>query len=366
MVIPETYFKAVHQGKEVSLCTLQNKNGLVVQVTNYGAIIVSIIVPDRKGKFADIVQGYDHASGYIEGNGSYMGAVCGRCANRIAGGKFTLNDREYTLAVNNGPHHLHGGIRGFDRAVWDIVRSSSGQVRMEYLSSDGEEGYPGNLKAAVEYSLSSENELRIDYFAVTDRTTIVNMTSHSYFNLAGEGSGDILNQELMINAAFFTPVDETSLPNGEILKVKGTPMDFNTLRPIGEHIDDGFEQLRFGAGYDHNWVLNKAYGKMELAAMAHDPVSGRAMDIFTTQPGIQLYTANWVDGEKGKGGKKYYRRWAFCLETQHFPDAVNKPHFPPVTLEPGREYRQSTVHRFYILNNRGASSERYNLQLFQE
>lgn len=346
MIIQESSFNTTHQGKAVSLYSMKNENGMVVQVTNYGAIIVSIIVPDRNGKFTDIVQGYDRAGDYICGNDPYMGAVCGRCANRIARGKFSLNSREYSVAVNNGPNHLHGGIKGFDKVVWDVVRSSSGQVRLETLSMDGEEGYPGNLKVAVEYSLTSENDLRIDYSASTDKTTIVNLTSHSYFNLAGEGSGDVLNQELMINADFFTPIDETSVPTGEILTVKESPMDFTTLRPIGERINDDHKQLHFGTGYDHNFVLNKPYGEMGLAAVAHDPVSGRAMEVYTTQPGIQLYTANWVDGEAGKGGKRYYKRWAFCLEAQHFADAINKPHFPSVVLEPGTEYHQSTVHRF--------------------
>lgn len=349
MIIAESSFKTKHQDKDISLYTLKNKNGLVVQITNYGAIIVSLYVPDRNGKLADIVQGYDNITDYIEGNGPYMGAVCGRCANRIAGGKFTLNDKEYVLAVNNGPNHLHGGNKGFDKAVWDVVHASTGQLKLEYLSEDGKEGYPGNLRVSVNYSLTDQDELKIDYLAFTDKTTIVNLTSHSYFNLAGEGSGDILNQQLMINAKYYTPIDQTSVPTGEILKVAGTPMDFTTMRPIGAYIDNDYEQLRYGTGYDHNWVLNHSYNKPGLAAVAHDPVSGRAMEITTTQPGLQLYTANWVDGEMGKGGKKYNKRWAFCLETQNFADAINKPHFPQVVLNPEEEYRQSTIHRFYII-----------------
>ncbi|MBN1158069.1 MAG: galactose mutarotase [Bacteroidales bacterium] len=349
MLILESSFKKKHKGKEISLYTMKNKNGLVVQITNYGAIIVSLYVPDRNGELADIVQGYDNIEDYMEGNGPYMGAVCGRCANRIAGGKFTLNEKEYILAVNNGPNHLHGGIRGFDKVVWNVIEFSADLIILEYLSKDGEEGYPGNLKVSVKYTITDQDEFRIDYSAVTDKITIVNLTSHSYFNLSEEGSGDILNQQLMINANYYTPIDQTSVPTGEILKVKETPMDFTFMRPIGAYIDTDSEQLRLGSGYDHNWVLDKPYGKMGLAALAHDPVSGRVMEITTTQPGLQLYTANWVDGEKGKGGKKYQKRWAFCLETQCFADAVNKPHFPQVVLKPGLKYYQSTVHRFFII-----------------
>lgn len=347
-IIREESFKGVHNGKPTGLYTLKNKNGLIAQVTNYGAIIVSILVPDRKGNLADIVQGYDTIDEYIKGNGPYMGAVCGRCANRIAKGKFSLLDKNYSLAVNNGPNHLHGGITGFSKVVWDVVRTSPSSVQLAYLSRDGEENYPGNLKVSVTYTLSDKNELRLDYKATTDNTTIVNLTSHSYFNLAGEGSGSVYDQELMINGAFFTPIDDTSVPTGEIRFVKGTPMDFTESRKIGELIDQDDEQLKYGAGYDHNWVLNHRAGTLGLAAVANDPLSGRVMEIYTTQPGVQLYTANWIDGEKGKGGKKYGRRWAFALETQHFSDAVNKPHFPSTILNPGEEFNQTTVHKFSV------------------
>lgn len=345
-IISAESFTGVHKGKPVGLYTLKNKNGLIAQVTNYGAIIVSIYTPDSKGNMADIVQGYDTVSDYINGNGPYMGAVCGRCANRIALGKFMLQGKEYTLAVNNGPNHLHGGITGFNKVVWDVVDSSSSHVKMEYLSKDMEEGYPGDLRVTVTYTMTDENELRIDYQAVTDKTTVVNLASHSYFNLAGEGSGSIYDHELMINAAFFTPTDETSVPTGEILSVTGTPMDFTKPRRIGTFIDQDDEQLRYGAGYDHNFVLRHRTGTVGLAAVAHDPSSGRVMEIFTTQPGVQLYTANWIDNEAGKGGKRYGRRWAFCLETQHFADAINKPHFPPTILNPGEVYSHSCIHKF--------------------
>jgi len=341
-------FKTTREGKEITLYTLKNRNGLIAQITNYGAIIVSLFVPDKNGQMDDIVQGYDDIHDYLNGNGPYMGAICGRCANRISKGKFTLEGMAYDLAVNNGPNHLHGGIKGFDKVVWTVTGYTQNSLELEYLSKDGEEGYPGNLKVGVTYFLTDRDELRIDYSAVTDKTTVINLTSHSYFNLAGEGSGDILNQQLMINARFFTPIDSTSAPTGEIKIVAGTPMDFTELRTIGKLIFADDEQLKFGTGYDHNWVLDKPYGKSGLAAKAIDPVSGRIMEVYTTQPGLQLYTANWVDGEKGKNGHTYGRRWAFCLEAQHFADAVNNQHFPSVILNPGEEYKQCTIHRFFI------------------
>lgn len=344
--ISEDSFNCVHEGKEVSVYTLQNRNGLEARITNYGAIIVSISVPGRDGRMADIVQGYDTIREYIDGNGPYMGAVCGRCANRIAKGKFTLDGSEYTLAVNNGPNHLHGGIKGFNRVVWDVIKHSSSEIKMQYLSPDGEEGYPGNLKVTVTYSLTGENELTIGYHAVTDKTTVVNLASHSYFNLSGEGSGSIYDHELMINGDFFTPTDETNVPTGEIRSVKGTPMDFTSPKRVGADIEMTDVQLNYGAGYDHNWVLRHPSGIQGLAASLYDPVSGRFMEIFTTQPGIQLYTANWIDNEKGKGGKRYQRRWALALETQHFADAINKSHFPSTILKQGEEYKHTSVHRF--------------------
>jgi aldose 1-epimerase len=346
--IKEESFRSVHQGKQTGLYTLKNRNGMVAQITNYGAIIVSIYVPDKMGNLADIVQGYDTIDEYIRGNGPYQGAICGRCANRIAGGKFHLKGKEYTLAVNNCPNHLHGGLTGFSMVVWDVVSHTSEHVALSYLSKDGEEGYPGNLHITVTYTLTDHNELRLDYLAKTDKTTLVNLASHSYFNLAGEGSGSIYDQELMLNGALFTPCDETSVPTGEILKVEGTPMDFRKLRKIGLYIDSDNEQIKFGNGYDQNWVLDHPAGEAGLAAIAHDPASGRTMEIYTTQPGIQLYSANWINNEPGKGGKKYGRRWAFCLETQHFADAINKPHFPSTILNPGEEYKHTTVHRFSV------------------
>ena len=342
----EESFKSIHNGKPTGLYTLKNGNGMVVRITNYGAIIVSIIVPDRNGNFKDIVQGYDTIKEYIEGNSPYMGAICGRCANRIAGGRFELMGKQYSLAVNNGPNHLHGGIVGFSKVVWDVLDADSSQVQLEYVSKDGEENYPGNLRVSVTYMLTGNNELKIIYRAMTDKSTVVNLAGHSYFNLAGEGSGSIYDQELMINARYYTPVDDTSVPTGEILGVRSTPMDFTSPKKIGAEIDSDFEQLRFGAGYDHNFVLDHPAGVTGLAASAFDPSSGRVLEVYTTQPGLQLYTANWIDNEKGKGGKRYGRRWAFCLETQHFADAVNKPHFPSTILNPGEEYRHSCIYKF--------------------
>jgi aldose 1-epimerase len=345
-IIKEEAFRGVLKGKKTGLYTLKNKNGLVAQVTNYGAILVSIFVPDRQGNLADIVQGYDTIDDYINGNSPYMGAVCGRCANRIAKGKFTLLGKEYTLAVNNGPNHLHGGITGFSKVVWDVTDVSESAVKMEYFSADGDEGYPGNLSVTVKYTLTDANELKINYFATTSKATVVNLAGHSYFNLAGEGSGSVYDHELMINGEFFTPTDGTNIPTGEIVSVKGTPMDFTRPKKIGSEIDKADEQLKFGAGYDHNFVLNNRSMVMGLAAEAHDPLSGRVLEVFTTQPGVQLYTANWIDGEKGKGGKKYGRRWAFCLETQHFPDSINVPHFPSTILNPGEEYKHVCIYKF--------------------
>jgi aldose 1-epimerase len=347
-MVNEANFKTVHYGKQTRLITLKNKNGLTAQITNYGAIIVSIDVPDRNGKIADVVQGYDTIDEYISGNGPYMGAVVGRCANRIGKGIFTLNNREYKLAINNGPNHLHGGINGFSKVVWEVMETKANMVHLQYISVNGEEGYPGKVKVTVVYTLTDNNELRLDYRATTDSATLLNLASHSYFNLAGEGSGDAMDQELQINAKFFTPTDDTNVPTGEILSVKGTPMDFTVSKRIGKDINQNYEQLKFGNGYDHNWVLNHPANQTGLAATAFDPKSGRVMEVFTTQPGVQLYTSNWMDNEKGKGGKLYQKRWAFCLETQHFADAINNPHFPSVILNPGEEYKHSCIHRFSV------------------
>ncbi len=345
-LINEDAFVATVDGRQTALFTLRNSNGLVAQITNFGATIVSIFVPDKKGKFSDIVQGLDNIQDYINGNGPFMGALCGRCANRIAGGRFILEGKEYNLAKNNGPNHLHGGLKGFNKVVWDVLESSDNRVVFFYLSKNGEENYPGNLKVQVTFTLTNDNELVLDYEATTDQTTIVNLASHSYFNLGGEGSGKILDHELMINGDFFTPINSTSIPSGEIRSVLNTPMDFTKAKAIGAEISVEDEQIKNGAGYDHNWVLKNRPGELGLAAVASDPVSGRVMEVYTTQPGVQFYSSNWMENEKGKHGKVYNKHEGFCLETQHFPDTINHAHFPSNILKPGEVYRHSCVHKF--------------------
>lgn len=349
-IIKEEAFRGTFKGKQTALFTLRNKNGLVAQVTNFGAKIVSIFVPDARDKFSDIVLGYDTIDEYINGV-PYFGAICGRYANRIDKGKFIIDGREYQLPVNNGPNSLHGGPEGFFNQMFEggaIEKNAEGEsVSMTYLSKDGEEGYPGNLTLKVTYTLTEENDLRLDYEASTDKTTHVNICSHSFFNLAGEGNGDILHHEMKINAKAFTPVSDSLIPIGEIRPVKGTPMDFTNTTIIGKHIDEAYDQLTFGKGYDHNWVLDKKEGEVGLAAEYYDPASGRLMQVYTSQPGVQLYTGNWLDGTaKGKGGKPYGFRSALCLETQNFPDSPNKPEFPSTLLKPGRVYKHTCIHKF--------------------
>jgi aldose 1-epimerase len=252
------------------------------------------------------------------------------------------------MDVNSGPNHLHGGITGFSKVVWDVIKTTASSVELHYTSLNGEEGYPGTLNVWITYKLTDENEFRLDYRAVTDETTLINLASHSYFNLAGEGSGDAMDHELKIQAKYYTPTDDTNIPTGEIVTVKGTPMDFTVPKKIGKDINSAHEQLKFGNGYDHNWVLDHPANTLGLAATAYDSKSGRVMEVFTTQPGVQLYTANWMDNEPGKEGRKYQKRWSFCLETQHFADTINKPHFPSIILSPGDEYKHSCVHRFSV------------------
>ena len=346
-ILKEEAFKTTIDGKQTGLYTLKNKNGVVVQITNFGGKIAAIFVPDRNGKMDDIVLGYETIQEWIKGN-TYFGAICGRYANRIAKGKFVIDNKEYSLALNNGPNALHGGIKGFNDVVWDVVKSNDFQLELKYVSKDGEEGYPGNLTVKVIYTLTDLNELKIEYFGTTDKPTVVNLTSHSFFNLAGEGNGDILNHELMINADNTTPVDEVQIPTGEIVSVKGTPMDFTKSTVVGDRIDDDYDQLKYGKGYDHNWVLNHKPGVVALAAVYYDPQSGRVMEIHTDQPGVQLYTGNWLDGsDKGKG-HVYGMRSALCLETQKFPDSPNKPQFPSTLLKPGETYKHVCIHKFSL------------------
>ncbi len=319
-------------GEEVYLITLGNKNGVEVSITNFGGAIRSIKAPDRNGVFADVVLGYDTLDEYVK-NPRYLGALIGRYANRIARGKFSLNGVEYQLAQNNGANHLHGGNKGFDKRVWDATESESG-LRLEYLSKDGEENYPGNLNVAVTYSLNDQNELRIEYHATTDKDTIVNLTNHSYFNLAG--SGDILGHELTLNSDGYIPVSDDLIPTGEIHSVENTSFDFRTARAIAE------------GGYDHNFVLNDwNRGSIRSVARLREPTSGRVMEVLTTQPGMQFYAGNFLDGSLiGKGGVAYQKYGALCLETQHYPDSPNHPDFPSTVLRSGETYDEITVYKF--------------------
>jgi len=344
MSIKDETFKRTIDGKQVELYTLTNSNDLRVRITNYGAILVSLEVPDRKGNLADITLGFDTLDGYLKGH-PYFGATVGRYANRIGKARFVLEGTEYKLAANNNENHLHGGIKGFDKVVWkaeEIVTEDGPALKMTYVSEDGEEGYPGNLACSVIYTLTEDNELKISYEAQTDKTTVLNLTNHSYFNLAGQGTCDILGHMLVLNADKYTVVDEGLIPTGENRSVKDSPMDFTKAESIGSRIG------QVEGGYDHNYVLNSGGGSLALAASVYEPSSGRTMEVYTTEPGIQLYTGNFLDGSiTGKNGKVYNKHFGFCLETQHFPDSPNKPDFPPVVLRPGQKYVTETVYRFY-------------------
>ena len=342
-------FGKLPDGTEVDSYTLTNKNGVEVKITNYGATVTSIKVPDRSGKMDDVALGYDNIAGYLAKN-PHMGSLAGRYANRIANGEFKLGGKTITLAKNNGPNHLHGGPNGFYKQLWkasDASGAAGAAVRMTYLSKDGEENYPGNLEATVTYTLTDQNELKIEYSATTDKETVVNLTNHSYFNLAGAGNGDILGHQLKINAKQTTPVDKTMIPTGKLADVAGTPFDFSKLTAIGARIGDPHEQIVIGNGYDHNFVLDTG-GKLDVQTVeVYERTTGRVMEVFTDQPGVQLYTANFLDGTiTGKGGKTYPRRGAFCLETQHYPDSPNKPNFPSTVLKPGEKYQTTTIYKF--------------------
>ena len=344
-------FGKTADGRAVDLYTLTNARGAEAGIITYGGIVVTLKVPDRRGAMGDVVLGCDTVDAY-EKQTAYLGALIGRYGNRIAGGEFTLDGAKYTLAKNNGENHLHGGLKGFDKVVWAATGSNprgGPALKLTYVSKDGEEGYPGNLTVTVVYTLTNNNELKIDYAATTDKATVLNLTHHSYFNLAGEGAGDILGHQLYINAGRFTPTDEGAIPTGELRAVRGTPMDFTRATAVGARIDqETDEQIRFGKGYDHNWVLNKrGAGALALAARVYEPKTGRVMEVYTTEPGMQFYTGNYLDGTiAGKGDKTYNRRHGFCLEPQHYPDSPNKPKFPTTTLRPGQRYKQTTTYRF--------------------
>jgi aldose 1-epimerase len=346
MTVKKTDFGKTSDGTAASLYTCTNDHGVIVKLTDYGATVVSVETPDRAGKPANINLGFDSVAGY-EGHGAYFGCVVGRYGNRIAQGKFTLDGKTYTLATNNGENHLHGGAKGFNRYVWKsepIEREGEVGVKFSRTSPDGEEGYPGNLQVTVEYTLNNDNELKIDYTATTDKPTVVNLTNHCYWNLAGAGSGTVLDHVLLLAADRYLAVDKGLIPTGELASVKGTPLDFTRPHAIGERIAELKEDPEGPKGYDHCFVLRQGGEGLKLAARMKDPASGRMLEIRTTEPGVQLYTGNFLDGGAANGG--HPQHGAFCLETQQFPDSPNKPDFPSTVLRPGETYRTTTVHRF--------------------
>jgi len=350
-LLPAFGCAATAQQPPIRTVTLKNAKGMEVRAITYGGIITSIRVPDRQGRFDDVVLGYDTADAYRKNNGPHMGAIIGRYGNRIARGSFELDGVTYKLATNNGPNHLHGGVRGFDKVEWQAqeFRNSNGVgVIFRYTSKDGEEGYPGTLTTQVTYTLNDRNELIVDYLATSDKATHVNLTQHSYFNLAGP-TRDVLNHEVTINADRYTPVDSTLIPTGNLATVEGTPFDLRKSTTIGARINADHEQMRFGRGYDHNFVLNRKANELVLAARVYEPSSGRVLEVSTTEPGMQFYTGNFLDGSiTGKSGHVYRQRFGFCLETQHFPDTPNKPQFPSTVLRPGSQYKSRTVFAFSV------------------
>ncbi|HUU14947.1 MAG TPA: aldose epimerase family protein [Terriglobia bacterium] len=350
-MISQQTFGKTQDGTAVDIFTLTNSNGVEVRAITYGGIIVSLRTPDKNGKLDDIVLGFDTLDSYL-GKHPYFGAIIGRYGNRIGNAKFTLDGVEYKLAANNGPNSLHGGLKGFDKAVWKAQSLENDQgvgVVFTHTSPDGEEGYPGNLTAKVTYTLTNQNELIFDYEATTDKPTPVNLTQHTYFNLAGAGKGDVLGHEVLLNADSFTPVDSNLIPTGEIRKVAGTPFDFTKPTAVGARINQDDEQLKLAGGYDHDFVINRRGEEPSLAARVYEPTSGRVLEVSTTQPGVQLYTGNFLDGTlTGKGGHVYQKRSGLCLETQHFPDSPNKPDFPSTILRPGETYRSRTIFKFSV------------------
>ncbi|RIJ46455.1 galactose mutarotase [Maribellus luteus] len=346
-LISRQNFEGSINGKEVDLFTLTNQNGLVMQITNFGGRIVSLWVPDKEGNYEDIVLGYETLEGYLESNEIYFGALIGRYSNRIANGKFTLNDTTYVLAKNNDNHHLHGGKTGFNDVVWDAHQISGSELILKHLSKDGEEGYPGNLTVKVIYKLTSRNELKINYVANSDKATPINLTHHSFFNLHGAGKGTINDHILQINSTQYTPVKDGLIPTGCIESVKNTPFDFTKPTLIGEQLDRNNQQIKYGLGYDHNFVL--CGSGLKQAAVIFDPVSGRKMEVITDEPGLQFYGGNFLNGKDvGKGGLPYNFRTAFCLETQHFPDSPNQEHFPTTILLKGQTYTSTCIYKFSV------------------
>jgi len=348
-MIEKQLFGKLSTGEEVYSFTLSNKNGMEAKIINYGAIVVSLTAPDKNGKFEDVVLGFNNLEGYVNDN-SFIGTIVGRYGNRINKGKISIDGKEYQLTINDGENQLHGGPKGFYKALWNaepIENDSVQAVKLTYHSPDGEEGYPGNLDIEVVYTLTNDNELQIDYTATTDKPTVINPTHHSYFALSGSPENTILDQELQLDADYITPVNSTLIPTGELMKVENTPFDFRTPRKIGERINEKNEQLEFGKGYDHNWVLNNYDGSVKKVGSLYDPKSGRVMELYTDQPGMQFYSGNFINGTlKGKKGIVYNYRTALCLEAQHFPDSPNQPDFPSTKLNPGEKYTQKTIYRF--------------------
>jgi aldose 1-epimerase len=335
-------------GAQVDIYTLRNAKGAEARIMTYGGIVTSLKMPDKAGNLGDVVLGYDHFESYLK-NSQYLGALIGRYGNRIAGGKFTLEGKTYTLAKNNGPNCLHGGVKGFDKVIWS-ARPADGKLGpalgLTYISKDGEEGFPGTLTVMAIYTLTEDNALRLDFTAMTDKPTICNLTHHSYFNLAGKG--DILGHQVMIEAKKFTPVDQSLIPTGELKPVKDTPFDFTAPASIGARIDSNDEQLKFGHGYDHNFALDKYPDQLGLAARVHEPESGRLMEVWTTEPGLQFYSGNFIGNLNGKGGAVYRNRDGFCMEPQHYPDSPNRPDFPSTELKPRHPLHSTIIYKFSV------------------
>lgn len=344
-------FQTTINGKKTDLFILKNKAGNEVAITNFGGALVAIMVPDKNGHLANVIQGHDNIQDVINSPEPYLSRLIGRFGNRIAKGKFTLHGKEYYVPVNNGPNALHGGLKGFNARVWDPELMNDHTLVLHYVAAYGEEGYSGELKTTVVYTWTDDNELQIDYLACTNKKTIINLTSHGYFSLAGIANPTPTIDSLIcqINADFYLPIDNTSIPTGEIRFVSGTPFDFKTPKPLGQDIDADDEQIKNGAGYDHCFVLNKKEeGELSFAAKITEPTSGRTMEVYTTEPGVQVYTDNWADGYKGQHGATFPRRSAVCFECQHFPDSPNRPYFPSVVLDPGEQYKQRTIYRFGV------------------
>ncbi|SFU09187.1 aldose 1-epimerase [Algoriphagus locisalis] len=343
----EQVFGTTFQNKKVETYEIKNANGMKMKVTNFGARVTNLWVPDKDGNLVDVVLGFETLDEYTTSGEKYFGAAIGRYGNRIADGKFTLNGEEYTLPQNNNGQTLHGGPGGMDFVIWDVEKSGENGLIFSYTSPDGEEGFPGELKVKMVYTLTGDNEFKVTYEAETDKATPVNLTHHSFFNLNGAGNGDVLDHTLKLNASKFTPVNEVLIPTGEIANVDGTPFDFTTATKIGDRIDQENQQLKFGGGYDHNWVLDKSGNELTEAAVISSPQTGIEMEVWTTEPAIQFYSGNFLDGSvSGKGGKVYELRSAFCLETQHYPDSPNQPNFPSTILEPGEKYEQTCIYKF--------------------